>query len=129
MTGERRIEHSTREGQEKAPLNCIRLFLPAYAGGVPSYRVTITIGRLAPGVRPDAVLPAAAEAAAEFATVEASDVAIVRGAARITVRFAEDDDEIALSIGNHVVARTSELAEPLASVVTVRDGGRWIPVR
>ena len=96
---------------------------------MPSYRVTITIGRLAPGVPPDAVLPAAAESAAEFATVEASDVAVVRGEARLTVRFAEDDDEIALAIGGHVVTRTSELAEPLAWAVTVRDGGRWYPVR
>jgi hypothetical protein len=96
---------------------------------MPSYRVTITIGRLSLGVRPDAVLPTAAEAAAEFATVEASDVAVVRGAARITVRFAEEDSEVALSIGEHIVARTSALAEPVAWAVTVRDGGRWYPVR
>ncbi|MCP2031247.1 hypothetical protein L1277_001338 [Okibacterium sp. HSC-33S16] len=95
---------------------------------MPSYRVTITIGRLAPGVKPDEVLPAAAEAAAEFATVEASDVSVVRGAARITVRFAEDDDEIALAIGGQVVARTSALAEPVAWAITVREGGRWYPV-
>jgi hypothetical protein len=95
---------------------------------MPSYRVTITIGRLAPGVRPDAVLPAAAEAAAEFATVEASDVSVVGGAARLVVRFAEDDDEVALAIGNQVVAVTGELAEPLNWVVTVRQAGRWYPV-
>ena len=95
---------------------------------MPSYRVTITIGRLAPGVRPDAVLPAAAEAAGEFATVEASDVAVVRGAARITVRFAEDDDEVALAIGGHVVAVAGALVEPVSWTVTVRNGGRWYPV-
>ena len=45
---------------------------------MPSYRVIMTIGALQPGVRPDAVLPAAAAAAAERTTVEASDLATVR---------------------------------------------------
>lgn len=96
---------------------------------MPSYRVTMTIGALRPGVRPDAVLPAAARAAAERTTVEASDLAVVAGSARATVRFTADDGASALAIGEHVLAATRRVAEPVSWLVTERVGGRWLPVR
>jgi len=96
---------------------------------MPSYRVIMTIGALRPGVRPDAVLPAAAAAAAEKTTVEASDLAVVAGSARATVRFTADDGDAALAIGDHVVAETSRVADPVTWMVTERVKGRWLPVR
>jgi len=96
---------------------------------MPSYRVIMTIGALQPGVRPDAVLPAAAAAAAERTTVEASDLAVVAGSARATVRFTADDGTAALAIGDHVVAQTRLVAAPVTWLVTERVKGRWLPVR
>ncbi|TFD87996.1 hypothetical protein E3T61_12790 [Cryobacterium lactosi] len=96
---------------------------------MPSYRVIMTIGALQPGVRPDAVLPAAAAAAAERTTVEASDLAVVAGSARATVRFTADGGDAALTIGDHVVARTRLVAMPVTWLITERVQGRWLPVR
>jgi hypothetical protein len=96
---------------------------------MPSYRVTVTIGALRPGTRPESVLPAAARAAGELTTVEASDLAIVSGMPRITVRFTADDAGLAQRIGEHVVASTSSSAELLAWKVTERVKGRWYVVR
>lgn len=89
----------------------------------------MTIGALRAGVAPDSVLPAAAHAAGELTTVEASDLTVVSGSARIIVRFTADDPEAALRIGRHVLAATQTVAEPLASMVTERVKGRWFPVR
>lgn len=96
---------------------------------MPSYRVTMTIGMLRPGAAPERVLPTAADAAAELVTVEASDIGIVAGAPRITVRFEAEDAEIARQVAGHVVAATSAVAEPLVSKLTERVGGRWYVVR
>lgn len=95
---------------------------------MPSYRVTMIIGALQPGVRPDAVLPAAAAAAAERTTVEASDLAVVAGSPRATVRFTADDGAAALAIGDHIVAATRRFAVPVSWQVTERVRGRWLPV-
>jgi hypothetical protein len=89
----------------------------------------MTIGRLRPGVAPDAVVPHAAAAAAELTTVEASDVAVVAGHARVTVRFTADDAELAAQIAEYVVAATDAVAEPVAFTVTERVKGRWFSVR
>jgi hypothetical protein len=95
---------------------------------MPSFRVTVTIGALRPGVQPDSVLPFAAAAAARSAVVEASDVAVVRGAARIVVRYTADDVGAGWRVGSEVVRELASIAEPSAWSVTVRDGGRWYPV-
>ncbi|PWC06337.1 hypothetical protein [Mycetocola zhujimingii] len=96
---------------------------------MPSYRVTISVGRLAPGVMPDSVLPRAAAAAAELVVVEASDLSVVAGSPRIVVRFAAEDAGQALRVGGHVVEQTGLIAEPLSWTVTARDQGRWYLVR
>jgi hypothetical protein len=95
---------------------------------MPSFRVTITIGTLRPGVQPESVLPFAAAAAALSAVVEASDLAVVRGAARIIVRYTADDVGAGWRVGSDVVTRLAVAAEPIAWAVTVRDSGRWYPV-
>lgn len=96
---------------------------------MPSYRVTMTIGMLRPGVAPERVLPTATDAAAELVTVEASDIGIVAGSPRITVRFEAEDAEIAGQVAGHVAAATDTVAEMLTSKLTVRDGGRWYVVQ
>jgi hypothetical protein len=95
---------------------------------MPSFRVTMTIGALRAGVAPGAVVPHAASAAAELATVEASDVAVVAGRALVTVRFTADDPELALQIADHVLAATDAVAQPVAHTVTERVKGRWFRV-
>ena len=89
----------------------------------------MAIGALRSGVAPDSVLPTAANAAAELTTVEASDLSVVAGSARIIVRFTADDAAAAVRIGRHVVTATQVVAEPLSSAVTERVKGHWDVVR
>jgi hypothetical protein len=96
---------------------------------MPSFRVTMIIGVLQPGSAPASVLPTAAAAAAELTTVEASDLALVKGSPRVTVRFTADDAEQALGVGRHVIEATRTVADPVSSVVTERVQGTWVAIR
>ena len=87
------------------------------------------IGALQPGGSPASVLPTAEAAAAELTTMEASDLALVKGSPRVTVRFTADDPQRALSIARHVIEATRTLADPVSSVVTQRVQGSWVAVR
>jgi len=95
---------------------------------VPSYRVTLAVGALAAGVAPAAVLPGATAAARDVAVVEASDVQVVSGQARIVVRFTADDAEVAAQVARHVASRTDALARVSSWRLTERVGARWEPV-
>ncbi|MCU1570580.1 MAG: hypothetical protein JWR33_1321 [Naasia sp.] len=95
---------------------------------MPSYRVIMTIGPLRPGTAPHEVLPAAADAVAEVALLEASSVNVVRGAARITVRFTVEDDEVAVQVGEHAVSVTEERAAVEDTRLTRQSRGRWTTV-
>lgn len=95
---------------------------------MPSFRVTMTVGTLVPGVAPGRIVPLAAAAARELTTVEASDVAVVSGAARVTVRFTGEDDTQARQVATHTVRVLRESATVVTWLVTRRDGGRWMPV-
>ena len=92
---------------------------------VPSYRVSLVVGNLQPGVDPAVVLPSAAESARGLATVEASDVAVVRGRARITVRFVADEDAAAHRVADTVRDRVTTLAATSDHRLTRRWGNRW----
>jgi hypothetical protein len=92
---------------------------------VPSYRVSLAVGTLRPGVDPTAVLPAAAGAARALTTVEASDVGVVAGQARITVRFVAADDDAAHAVADAVRARVEDLAATSGGRLTRRQGNRW----
>ena len=92
---------------------------------MPSYRVTLVVGALAPGTSPAAVLPAARDAAAELTTVEAFDVQVVAGQARIVVRFSADEYEIADQVGRHVASVVARLAAVEGWKLTERRGSRW----
>ena len=93
-----------------------------------SYRVALVVGLLRRGVRPETVLPAAAAAGGELTTVESSDVSVVAGQARITVRFLAADGSAATRVADHVCATTGALAEVGEVTLTRRYGGRWYPV-
>ncbi|MGV8966056.1 MAG: hypothetical protein ACOH2F_07235 [Cellulomonas sp.] len=90
-----------------------------------SYRIALGVGLLRPGVVPDDVLPAAAGAARATTTVESFDVAIVRGHARINVRYLAQGNDDAGVIASRVHAAVSELAAVAGPDLARRDGPRW----
>lgn len=92
---------------------------------MPSFRVIAAVGLLRPGVAPTAVQPGAADAAAELTVVEASSIDVVRGEARLTVRFMADDVTDALRVAEHTVAALGTLAAVDSWRLTERVGGRW----
>lgn len=94
---------------------------------MPSFRVTIVVGLLHPGVRPETVLPAAVAAGRELTTVESSDVSVVAGQARISVRFTADDASSAGRVADHVCATTGALVSLGQVTLTRRYGGKWYP--
>jgi len=96
---------------------------------MPDYRVTMTMGAVRAGVAPDSVLPTASAAAGEFTMVEAADIAVVAGKARITIRFEADDAELAAQIAAHVVGVTHGSVDVVDVRVTERVGGRWRTIR
>ena len=96
---------------------------------MPDYRVTMIIGAVRPGVSPAAILPTAKSAAAELTMVEAADLAVVSGEARVTIRFESDDAELANQIAEHVVATTRQSVDVPVFTVTERGRGRWFSVR
>nr|WP_194720197.1 hypothetical protein [Cellulosimicrobium arenosum] len=87
----------------------------------------MTVGLLHLGVEPESVLPAAADAARAVATVEAYDVGVVRGEARVTVRFVADGDEAAHGVADAVETGVRHLAATSGGRLTRRWGGRWYP--
>lgn len=95
---------------------------------MPSYRVRVPVGLLNPGVTPESVLPAAAEAAAELGNVEARDLAVVAGRALVTVRYTAADDGDALPAADATAARVGALAATGPVTVERRDRGRWVPL-
>jgi hypothetical protein len=95
---------------------------------MPSYRVTLVVGALQPGVNPQRILPAAKEAALELAVVEAADLQVVAGQARILIRFAADEGEIAAQIGQHVASTVSTLASLTQWSITERVKNLWVAV-
>lgn len=96
---------------------------------MPSYRVRMVVGDLRPGVDPATVLPAAADAAAALTAVEAQYLEVVRGEARLTVRFEAVDDAAAGAVRHAVVERAGELVDVLVTRVSRRWGARWYPIR
>jgi len=95
---------------------------------MPSYRVTLVVGSLQPGVDPQRILPTAKDAALELAVVEAADVQVVSGQARIVIRFAADEGEIAAQIGQHVASTVSTLASVTRWSITERVRNLWVAV-
>ena len=96
---------------------------------MPSYRVRMVLGRMHPGAEPADVLPAAVDAAREHTAVEAATIDVVRGAARVTVRFEAADDLSAAGVARDVIRGAEELVEVEVSRVTRRYGARWYPFR
>ena len=95
---------------------------------MPSYRVRAFVGLLRPGTSAADLLPDAVATARDLVDVEAHDVDVVRGRARVTVRFRADDDQHARSAAWAVLHRLDELAEIEGRAVTRRWGARWHPL-
>jgi hypothetical protein len=91
-----------------------------------SYRITLDIAELRPGGDPAAVLPTARDACRAVAQLEAADVAVVSGQARLVIRFAADDDETAGRVGATVAAAADRVARVARRALTRRIGGRWV---
>ena len=89
----------------------------------------MAVGALAPGVTPDRVLPAARSAALQLVVVEKADLQVVSGQARIVVRFAAGDPQIAGQVAQHVATVTATTADVASWRLTERDGSHWNPVR
>ena len=96
---------------------------------MPSFRIMLAIGALQPGTDPATVLPTAAAAARASTTVEAYDVDVVRGQARITVRFTAADDDEADEVARRTHHAVADSAEVPTSALSRRWGARWYPVR
>lgn len=95
---------------------------------MPSYRVVITIGALAAGVDPASVVPRAGEAAAAFTTLEAGGIAVVRGEARITIRFTGVDDAEAGEVSTAVIDTVRTMATIERAQILRLTSGRWIRI-
>lgn len=93
-----------------------------------SYRLSLILGLLHRGTSPEAVLPAAAAAARDLTEVEAYDLGIVSGEARITVRYLAEDDDKAAEVARAVHAAASTLVEVNGAVLVRRYGPKWHPV-
>lgn len=94
---------------------------------MPSFRVVLTLGRVHPGADPRAALPAAAEAVAALATVEARSVGVVRGRGQAVIRFEAADAEAARPIAAAAAAAAGESAEVLEVALRRQAGTRWLP--
>lgn len=70
-------------------------------------------------------MPTAARTAAALAVVESSGVDVIRGEARVTIRFTADDPVAAEAVAERTVAGTGEAAEVLSWRLTERVGSRW----
>ncbi|WGD37694.1 hypothetical protein [Lysinibacter sp. HNR] len=92
---------------------------------MPSFRTTLSIGELHPGKIPSEVLPAAAHAAAQLTTLEASDLRLVKRQPRLVIRFTAEDNEVAHQVADHVVAATNAHAQILNHSLTRLTHGAW----
>lgn len=95
---------------------------------MPSYRFSAAIGALRAGVEAARLLPELADDARTLAVVEASSISVVRGEARVVIRFTGDDDQDARSIALGIFGLARELAELSRPELTRRVGNRWIAV-
>ena len=95
---------------------------------MPSFRVVLTLGRVHPGADPRDALPAAADAVAALAPVEARSVAVVRGRGQAVVRFEAADAGAARPVAAAAAAAAGESTEVLEVALRRQAGTRWVPV-
>ncbi len=99
---------------------------------MPSYRVSVAVHDLHPGVAPEEVLPAAVEAVAARHHVDADRLDVVRGVARIGVRFTvpptgeAEEEARARATVEAAVDAVERLATWSDARLERRDGGRWV---
>lgn len=92
---------------------------------MPSYRVTLTIGRLTDKITPEQVQPFVRDACAEAANVESCDIRLERGIPVIVTRFTALNDAEAALIATHTRKRVAEIAQVQRATVTKRVKNHW----
>lgn len=88
---------------------------------VPSYRVAVDVGGVAPGVEPSTVLPRAAEVIGASHLVEDRSVEVVRGRAQVHLRFLVPSGDVA-DENEEAEAVVHALVEGMAGTAHL---GRW----
>lgn len=92
---------------------------------MPSYRVTVDVGLIRPGVAAPDVLPLVAAAIAKRTTVEANDIKISSGRPQLVIRFTGSDPGFAKETVQESLADIDDVIEVLAIQVTARHKNRW----
>ncbi|QUY61119.1 Hypotetical protein [Gulosibacter molinativorax] len=95
---------------------------------MPSYRVTLRLGRFIAPIAPQDVQPRIREACAEVATVEACDIALERGMPVVVTRFTGLSDAEAVSVGVHTRDSAANFCVVEHAAVTKRVRNRWLPI-
>ncbi|SMG27394.1 hypothetical protein [Agreia pratensis] len=95
---------------------------------MPSYRFSAAIGALRPGVAAARLLPELTDDARTLAIVEASSIAVVRGEARVVIRFTGEDDQDARNVALGIFSLARELAQLSTPELTRRVKNKWIAV-
>lgn len=95
---------------------------------MPSYRVTLTIGDLRAGVHPDRVVAIIGGPASALTVLEGTNLNVVAGQARVTIRFTADDDDHAAFVAREVIQAATAIAEVRTAFVTRRAGNTWSDV-
>lgn len=96
-----------------------------YSKAMPSYRLILTVGALAPGVQPESVLPSAAEHLGGYANVESFDLRISRGVPQLVLRYTGEDRAVALDAALRGLQGIRGLVEVTRYEVLQRVHGRW----
>lgn len=100
----------------------------SYTDRMPSYRVTLSIGDLRVGVHPDRVVEITGGPASALTVLEGTNLNVVAGQARVTIRFTADDDEHAAFVAREVIQAATAIAEVRSAFVTRRAGNTWSDV-
>ncbi len=116
-----------------SPACRILLFAPrdtlrSYTDRMPSYRVTLTIGDLRVGVHPDRVVAIIGGPASALTVLEGTNLNVVAGQARITIRFTADDDDHAAFVAREVIQAATAIADVRTAFVTRRAENTWSDV-
>lgn len=95
---------------------------------MPSYRVTLALGRMKTAIDPTDVLPFVRDACAEVANVESCDIRLERGVPVIVTRFTALNDAEAATFASHTRVRVDAIADVHRASVTKRVKNTWPPL-
>jgi hypothetical protein len=93
---------------------------------MPSYRATLLIDRMRPGVRADSALPTAVAAVNRAAKAEAYEIQVIDGRGAVVIRFAADHDDHARNVVVQVGEALAAVAVMSGATVHRRAGTNWV---